>query len=226
MVQQTGQKKQDVTDIIKRYGRCLDLVSMDPHLNEITVGLYLKDTIATVWTYSQIDGIDARMEQIRDLLVLRGGMEPVSTTHNQVRHNCGTVHERPLKFLIKNCVEKSSASWSNDGPIDIRDFRTRLKLTVTPLQEDNRTVYKVSGEGDHPNPDVRVRAVVGGFMRYGEMERVTPSSAAFTCGYEHNELVRLLLPSARNVSSVEDMFEAESLKGQMTTQTLGFSSSP
>lgn len=226
MVRATVQNRPRVADVIKRYGRCLELVSMDPHYHEITVGLYLKDTVATVWSYSTVDGVDDRIEQIRDLLVTRGGMEPVEGAHDQARHACGTVHERPLKFLIKNCVEKVSAFGPEEGPISIRDFRTKLTLALTPGDEDGRTVYEVSAEGDDPNPDLRVRAIVGGFMRYGEMERVTPSSAAFPCGASHDELVRLLLPSARNVSSVEDMFEADALRGQMTVQTLGFSSSP
>ena len=226
MVRATVQKKPRVTDIISRYGRCLELVSMDPHFHEITVGLYMKDTIATVWSFSTVDGVEDRIEQIRDLLVTRGGMEPVEGTHDQARHACGTVHERPLTFLIKNCVEKASAVGPDDAPISIRDFRTKLTLTVTPREEDGRTVYEVSAEGDDPKPDIRVRAIVGGFMRYGEMERITPSSAAFACGVSHDELVRLLLPSARNVTSVEDMLEADAMRGQMTVQTLGFSSSP
>ena len=34
--------------------------------------------------------------------------------------------------------------------------------------------------------------------------------------------MRLLLPYARNVSGTQDMLEADALRGQMTTGTLGF----
>ena len=62
MVRATVGEKPRVTDVISRYGRCLELVSMDPHFHEITVGLYLKDTIATVWSFSTVDGVDGRIE--------------------------------------------------------------------------------------------------------------------------------------------------------------------
>ena len=44
----------------------------------------------------------------------------------------------------------------------------------------------------------------------------------FNCGYRHDQLARLTLPYARNVSAVEDELESESMRGQMTTGTLGF----
>ena len=46
---------------------------------------------------------------------------------------------------------------------------------------------------------------------------------AFECRNNHDELLRILLPYSRNVSSVETMMQAESMRGQMTTSTLGFS---
>ena len=64
--------------------------------------------------------------------------------------------------------------------------------------------------------------VVAGFVRYGEMEKVSDTEVSFPCGRRHDELIRLLLPYSRNVSAVENMMEAEALRGQMTTDTLGF----
>ena len=52
--------------------------------------------------------------------------------------------------------------------------------------------------------------VVAGFMRYGEMEKVGDTEVAFSCGWQHDELMRLLLPYSRNISAVESM-----LRGQM-----------
>ena len=59
-------------------------------------------------------------------------------------------------------------------------------------------------------------------MRYGEMERVSDTEVTFPCGYRHDELIRLLLPYSRNVSSVEQMMEAAAMRGQLTTATAGF----
>ena len=54
------------------------------------------------------------------------------------------------------------------------------------------------------------------------MEKISDTKVAFPCGQRHDELIRLLLPYSRNISSVESMMEAEALRGQMTTGTLGF----
>ncbi len=58
------------------------------------------------------------------------------------------------------------------------------------------------------------------------MEKTEDGGIAFPCGYRHDELVRLVLSYARNVSRVEDMLEADAVRGQMTTSTLGFSQGP
>ena len=83
-------------------------------------------------------------------------------------------------------------------------------------------MYSVSVEGEAPNPAVRLRMVVAGFLRYGEMNKVGDTEVAFPCGQRHDALMRLLLPYSRNISSVEGMMAAEALRGQMTTGTLGF----
>ena len=89
-------------------------------------------------------------------------------------------------------------------------------------QGDGNWVYDVSATGEAPNVSARLRLVVGGFLRYGEMEKVDDTVVAFPCGQRHDEMLRVLLPYSRNISSVESMLEAEALRGQMTTGTLGF----
>ena len=55
----------------------------------------------------------------------------------------------------------------------------------------------MSGEGEVRNPALRLRMVVAGFMRYGEMEKVGDTEVAFICRWRHDELMRLLLPYSR-----------------------------
>ena len=69
---------------------------------------------------------------------------------------------------------------------------------------------------------VILRRSPGGFLRYGEMERVEDNTVAFSCGRRHDELLRLLLPYSRNVSAVETMLEESAMRGQLTTGTAGF----
>lgn len=212
-----------VADVLERYGSCLELVPMDPNFKNISVGLYVKNDICTVWTFSGKQGVEARIEQIRDQLVALGGMEAVPGTYNQVRFACGFLHERPIKFLMTQAVGKAPDFAPPQGEMSIRDSRSPLIIKVTGSQRDDAYVYSVSVEGDAPRPAVRLRMVVAGFLRYGEMQKVGDTEVAFPCGSRHDELMRLLLPYSRNISSVEGMMAAEALRGQMTTGTLGFS---
>ena len=66
-------------EVIEKYGNCLELISMDPFFHEITVGLFIKDSILTVHSYSNKEGVDERLTQIRDRIVLFGGAKPIKT---------------------------------------------------------------------------------------------------------------------------------------------------
>jgi hypothetical protein len=210
-------------EVIEKYGQCLDLIGIDPHFREITVGLYLKDDIATIWSFSVLEGVDERIRQIRDLFVTRGGLSPVEGVHNQARFTCGVFHAKPMRFLLRNAVEKDPALPTPDGRITVKDIKSPVTFVVTPSEEGGRWVYTVTAEGESPRAEARVKAVVGGFMRYGDMERIEPTRGSFSCGARHDELLRLLLPSARNVSGSRDAMAAEDMRGQLTTQTLGYS---
>ena len=59
-------------EVIEKYGNCLELISMDPFFHEITVGLFIKDSTLTVYSYSNKEGVDERLTQIRDRIVLFG----------------------------------------------------------------------------------------------------------------------------------------------------------
>ena len=211
-----------VADVLERYGSCLELVPMDSNFHDISVGLYVKDGLCTVWTFSQREGTERRIEEIRDKIVEMGGLEPVEGTHNQLRFGCGYLHVRPLKFLVSQAVGKAREYAQPEGDMTIKDTKTQLVLAVRGREADGRWVYDVSATGEAPNVAARLRLVVAGFVRYGEMEKVGDTTVAFPCGRRHDEMLRVLLPYSRNISSVESMLEAEALRGQMTTGTLGF----
>ena len=209
-----------VADVLQRYGKCVELVPIDPNFHDITVGLYFKDGTATVWTFSHRQGVESRIEGIRDQLGSPGGMVPVEGTHNQARFSCGQLHERPMKFLLMQAVEKAPDYTLPSGRI--KDLRSPLMLDVEAKEVDGRWVYRVTGEGEVPRATIRLRAVTGGFVRYGDMEQVGENDVAFPCGERHDELARLTLPYSRNVTGVQSMLDEVALRGQMTTGTLGF----
>ena len=222
-MKETGKKNGlGVANVINRYGKCVELVPMDSHFQGISVGLYVKKGICTVWTFSQKPGVFQRLESIRDQLVALGGVLPVDGTHNQVRFSCGYLHVRPVKFLLAQAVGKSPDYSPPHGEMSIKDTKTRLMLKVQGMRLKDQWVYEISGEGNVPNLALRLRMVVAGFVRYGEMHKLSNTSVVFPCTQRHDELIRLLLPYSRNISNVESMMESEALRGQMTTGTLGF----
>ncbi len=209
-------------DVIARYGDCVELVPMDPHFHDISVGLYERDCVATVWTFSRRPGVEDRMREIVDRLIHLGGMERADEW-NRVRFHCGRMHTRPLKFLTTTAVERTA---ERDRPEELRiqDSKSALTIEMTGGQSGDRYVYRVSVTGEARNPALRLRAIIAGFLRYGEMEKIDDTTVSFDCGQRHDGLARLILPYSRNISAVEDALEADALRGQMTTSTLGFAS--
>lgn len=213
-------KPERISSVLAQLGQCIELVPSDPHCQNITVGLYEKEGILTVWTFSKKEAAFLRMSQIRAQLIALGGLTAVPRTTNKVNFPCGYIHTRPLKFLMMQAVEKPPDHVLPTSPV--KDLKSDLRFGFTVEQRDGQWVYKVTAEGQAPNAEARVRGVVAGLRRYGEMEKVSETEAAFVCGERHDKLVWLLLPFARNVSAVEDLLEAAALRGQMTTGTLGF----
>ena len=222
MTESKPAKRQRAADVIEQYGNCLELVPIDKSFHDISVGLYVKNGTCTVWTFSGVPGVAGRMEQIRDRMVVLGGLTAVENTHHQVRFECGAPHTRPLRFLLTQAVGKARAYATPKGDMSIKDTKTDLVLSVSGMDEASRWVYRVSGEGEARNVPMRLRLVVAGFVRYGEMEKLDDNGVTFPCGQRHDELIRILMPYSRNISGVESMMEAEAMRGQMTTGTLGF----
>ena len=215
-------------EVIERYGQCLELVPLDKRFHDISVGLYVKDGICTIWTYSQREGVEDRIREIRDQMIALGGMEAVDGAYNQVRFPCGQLHQRTLRFVMSQAVGKAPDYAPPQGALTIQDSKSALTIRAElsgdmAEEHDGRAVYDVSLEGEARNAAMRLRMVLAGFTRYGEMAQVGESGVAFACGMPHDALMRVLLPYSRNISSVETMMAAEALRGQMTTGTLGFS---
>ena len=156
-----AERRPRIMEVIERYGRCLELVPIDPHFHDISVALYEKDGTATVWTFSRREGVEGRIRQIRDQLAALGYMDPIDGTYNQLRPPCGVIHYRPLKFLMMQAVEKDPSFTHADGPV--KDLRSDMMLSFESTDVDGRTVYRVRGEGEARNPAGRLRAITSGF---------------------------------------------------------------
>ena len=209
--------------VIKEFGNCIELVPTDKHFENISIGLYVKNKVFTLWSFSNKKGAPKRITQIRDQLVSLGGLSPISSSSSQAKFSCNVMHNRPVKFLISQAVNKDPNFSHPEGPMSIKDTKSDLTILVTGKQRENHYVYQVEVVGEAKNPTMRLRMIMAGFVRYGEMEKVGDNEVVFQCRERHDSLMRLLMPYSRNISSVETMMAAESMRGQMTTSTLGFS---
>ena len=209
--------------VIKQFGNCIELVPTDNHFENISIGLYVKNKVFTVWSFSNKKGVSERITQIRDQLVTLGGLSPISSSSNQARFSCDALHNRPVKFLLAQAVNKDPDFSHPAGPMSIKDTKSELLISANGKQRENHYGYQIEVVGNAKNPAMRLRMIMAGFVRYGEMEKVGDNEVVFQCRERHDALMRLLMPYSRNISSVETMMAAESMRGQMTTSTLGFS---
>jgi hypothetical protein len=214
-----------VAEQVKKLGSCIELVSLDPHFHDVSIGLFIKDGLLTISSYSTIDGIEDRIEQIRDRCVRLGDVVAVEGTTNQLRLTSDLYLDRALRFMFTAAVEKDPSAELPSGRITAPDTKTKLMFVVEGAEEDGKYVYTVSTEGEHERAEMRVRAAVGGFIRYSGCERVDKNKFAFADGKQYDNFARLILPLARNVSAVEAQLEQDEMAGQMNTQTLGFAQS-
>ena len=214
-----------IADRVRELGHCIELVSIDHHFHNISVGLFIKNGVLTISTYSTLEGVDARIEQIRDRCVLLGDVETVEGTTNQLRLTSDLQLDRALRFMFIAAVEKDPSVELPSGRITAPDTKTKLTFVVEGDEQDGQFVYTVSAEGEAERASMRIRATVGGFIRYADCTRVDKDKFAFPDGRRYDKFARLILPLARNVSAVEAQLEQEEMTGQMNTQTLGFAQS-
>ena len=211
------------SQVIRKYGKCLELVPLDKHFENISVGLYVKNKTCTVWSFSNKTGTEERVAQIRNLLVDMGGLEKVHNTNNQAFFACGEPHNRALRFLMSQAVNRPPDSEIENVMAEVKDTKSNLKISPQHLERDGSHIYSINLIGEHKNKAMRMRMIIAGFLRYGEMDKISDNEIAFSCRKRHDGLIRLLTPYSRNISSVETMMAAEDMRGQMTTSTLGFS---
>ena len=224
MTQSVIAQRGQVARKIQEIGSCMELVPMDPNFNNVSVGLYIKEGVLTVWSFSRADGVNDRLRDIRDQMARLGDLAPVEDTDNQLIFPCGMIHERPVKFLLTQAVTRSPDFTHPEGPMTIKDSKSaphahhHRRLQATP---GTPTASQAKAKSE-TRPCVcawwsRDSSATAKWTRSATPKSPSPAASATT------DLVRLLLPYSRNISAVESMLEAEATRGQMTTSTLGFS---
>ena len=191
-------------------GRRIELVSIDPHFHDITIGLYQQQSInATtgeetpfflVHTYSHITGAADRIEEVRQAMQTLGGM--LKTPEGLLYFPCGSAHQAACRRVFLEACKLAPGTPIEPRPLNILDKKSQLTITVNSVGDG---VYSVAADGEGRGAERRITAIAGGLMKLGEMEDTDTDSrdtVAFGCAHTHDALIGLLLVRAPNVRIV------------------------
>jgi hypothetical protein len=182
-------------------GHRVELVSMDPHCGDISVGLYRRDTpsgpVGVVHSYSTRPGTTERLDSIRDALVLLGGLERVDADPDPaVRLPCRSWHNAAMKRLFLDCFRIEPHVPPAPRPLEAPDPRSSQLIRIVPL---GGGVYRVESTGGEEGEPSRATAIARALVRLVELDAVDETTVAFACGSDHHELMGLMLVRAQNL---------------------------
>ena len=197
-------------------GTRIELVSMDGHCQDISIGLYRQEIEGEphylVHTYSPLPGADSRIAFLVEAMCVLGGME--KTESGLLRFPCGQGHFLAVKRLFLEVCKLAEGAPLSARPGQAFDKKSNGNIIVTSLGDG---YYQVSGDGDEKRRQRRVEATVGGLLKLGEMLPVEgePDKIGFSCGHSHDALVFLLLPRALNVRAAMREQEQQASRGTL-----------
>ncbi len=196
-------------------GRRIEIVPMDAHFHDITVGLYrqLRNAGPTfiVHTYSRIEGAKQRIASIVNAMKVLGDME--LTSDGRLQFPCKEGHELACRRVFLEACKFSSNEIIEPRPLSVLDKKSGLNITVT---SSGAGVYIVGAEGDAKSKERRISAIAGGLIKLGQMVDERVDRVSFACGQSHDALVGLLLVRAPNVRAIMREQEMASSRGVLS----------
>ena len=202
-------------------GRRIELIPIDPHFHDITIGLYRQQTVDTttpknspvflVHTYSHISGAAERIENVIQAMQILGGM--LRTADGLLYFPCNSAHEAACRRVFLEACKLAPNTAIEPSPLNILDKKSQLTITV---DSTGKGVYRVTTESEGRGAARRISAIAGGLMKLGEMESIetdNKDTIVFGCAQPHDALIGLLLTRAPNVRVVLREEEMEAGRG-------------
>lgn len=180
-------------------GRRIELIPMDPHFHEISVGLYCQDGETPKFiahSYSRKPGASERMAFIRDAMAVLGGMVQEGDT---LAFPCGHEHNASVRRAFLEAGKLATGSELVEKTMSTLDKKSGLTIRVVP---EGGGSYRVIAEGDAKSPERRIRVVGNGLAKLGEMALLAEDQVRYPCGQDHHALTGLLLVRAPNVRAI------------------------
>ena len=188
---------------IAELGNRIELVSMDKHFHDITLGLYEQpaaDGVSEylVHSYAHKNGTAERIQFIMRAMEVLGDIK--LTPGGGLRFACGNAHRVACKRLFIEASKLPGEAMPEVWPLAVNDKKAACEMTV---QSPGGGVYRVSAESNAEDTRRRVLAIAGGLRKLGEMaESGAGDEVSFACGTAHDALVGMLLVRALNVRAV------------------------
>ena len=156
-----------VTDI----GTRIELVSMDPHFEDISIALYEQEADGLprflVQSYSQKSGSSARLDFIVKAMAALGGLETDTSDSGHTLHfPCGARHVAAMRRLFLECCKLSSDQVIASRPL--KTFDKKADAEVTVVGEGNGQ-YRLTAAASGERVESRVSAITAGLVKLGEM---------------------------------------------------------
>jgi hypothetical protein len=193
-------------------GARIELVPMDPHFHEITIGLYLQDHGAGaeyhVHSYTGLSGADDRLRFVVEAMVVIGGME--RTPQDLLRFPCGHEHQLGCRRLFLEACKIDPQTALAVRPLSVFDKKAGCEILATP---EGNGVYRVGAQGN--DVDRRIWAIAGGLIKLGQMEDLAADQVKYPCGQDHDELLGVLLVRAPNVRAILREQEQTASRGRL-----------
>ncbi len=183
-------------------GRRIELVSMDPHCSNITIGLYEQSSGGAsrylVHTYSGIPEARARMDAIGQAMQVLGGLE---LHQGLLGFPCGARHQLAMRRAFLEACKLAPDTPLAVRPLSVLDKKLNLTVSISSL---GNGLYEIAAEGPAEATASRLDSIVGGYRKLAELEVIPgePHRFRFGCGQVHDALVGLLLPRALNVRAI------------------------
>ena len=205
-------------------GRRIELFSMDPHCQNISLGLYYREVGSTqqvmVHTYGCVAGATERVEFITRAIAVMVGLESVPSAPGWLRFPCQSFHQRALKRAFLDLCKLEPNTPLEPKPLTAPDKKAGCDLTIVGL---GRGVYQMESEQQTEAAQKRAAALAAGFIRLCEMDAVQGKSnqASFRCKAGHDGLMGLLMFRAQNLRAAmreDDMTAARGIMAAPSQQ--------
>ena len=204
------------TGRLKSIGRRIELVAMDGHCQDITLGLYEQasgdGTSFQVYTYSSRDGAAERVRYVAEAMSVLGGMQLDHYLDTRLRFPCGQPHRVASRRIFLESAKLPTGTPLGARPLEVWDKKKRKTIHVTSLGGGD---YLAGTEGNVGTHDRRAAVAVLGLVKLGHMEAVPETSdrVRFGCGTSHDAAVGLLLTRALEVRAALREIESQAARG-------------